>query len=169
TITSPGKPPVFAIFASTQPSTRQLATANLGRCTSASWVGSDVLVTYDDCEGNARGVLYDQRGEPRGALGGATAIDTTAAYAVKGASESAIVVPRAYALVLTDLPAVTHQTIIDLVSIQAASSSNPTFAVTALSNGEWLVASPTGGVGVIEPGAASVAPTWIIPRCEARE
>jgi hypothetical protein len=60
-----------------------------------------------------------------------------------------------------------EQFVIDLVPIQAQATSTPRFELAPLDEHDWLVASATGGVGVVDHATATLAKTWIIPRCEA--
>jgi hypothetical protein len=135
-------------------------------CAEATWLDDRILVTSDDCNGGPPiGLLYGVGGRLVERIGLDRPIDTHGATSSSGAKALAVVAPRAYALVLVESP--THQSVIDLVPIQAESTPDPRFDVAPLGEDDWVVASSTGGVGVVDYRTTSLAKTWIIPRCEA--
>jgi hypothetical protein len=135
-------------------------------CADATWLDDDILVTSDDCKGGTPiGVVYDSRGRSLFQVGQGRALDTHEATSIRYDKKLAIVAPRAYALVLFDSPS--QQSVIDLVPIQAEATPTPRFDVAPVGDGDWVVASATGGVGVVDRRTTALAKTWIIPRCEA--
>jgi hypothetical protein len=144
---------------------RELASGSNEPCAEGTWIDNDVLVTTHDCEGgHVLGSLYDEHGTPIAIVGGAHPIDTVGAFAVVTPRSKAIVAPRAYALVLL---LANEQIVVDLVPIQAESTPSPQFAAVSLDSTDWLVASTTGGVGIVDGTRGALAKTWIIPRCAA--
>jgi hypothetical protein len=140
----------------------------VGACASATWVDHEILVTGDDCDGNnVHGILFDLRGRVITSITHERPLDTRDAFLVTGTDRAAIVAPRAYAMVLLELPEAKQQQVVDLVPIQAQATSTPSFGAKQLPSGDWLVASTSGGVGIVDRTTARISHTWIIPRCEA--
>jgi hypothetical protein len=135
-------------------------------CVDAMWVGDLILATSADCDATSGFAFLITEDDRRIALGDGRPLDTTGAFGVTGARVPAVLFPRLYTLVLTD-SLVEHQAMVDLVPIQAESTPDPKFAATELPDGNWLVASATGGVGIVDHTTTTLTHTWIIPRCEA--
>jgi hypothetical protein len=157
----------FVILDEGRAGMRELKGAAGGPCGSAAWAGRYALVTTDDCEGGSgSSALFDTDGTLLALIGAGRVLDTSDAFWVDGGRVSTIVAPRAYALVLVD-QAVRWQRVVDLVPIQAEATSTPAFEAKPLPDGNWVVASATGGVGIVDRTSLAFEKTWIVPRCDA--
>jgi hypothetical protein len=139
------------------------------RCGTARFLDDDhVLVVTDDCAGGpGRGYLFGTRGQLIGAIDhdGRT-IDMRDSDAIRAGARWAIVLPHEYAVMITNVPMLRRHDLVDLVPIQAESTTTPAFAIALASDGALVVASPTGGLGTIDPKTLALTP-HILPRCPA--
>jgi hypothetical protein len=164
----PGDAPHYWVVFEATGAHYELVLGRPGRCGEASWLGDVALVTTDDCDGsNVHGELFDLSARPIAQVGGTRTIDTHRAFRVDGtpALTIAIMAPQAYAMVVIDRQ-LAQQRVVDLVPIQTEATSTPAFEAMPLPGDYWLVASATGGVGIVDRTTLTFAKTWIVPRCE---
>ncbi len=166
---SPPSPAHFDIYA--QLGWLRLDVADSLACGTAFALDEAAFVATDDCEtGTGHASFFDLHGHRIATLGGDHPLNSYGAYPFSiGRKRWAIVTPAAYAIVLIDLPVANRQDMIDLVPIQARATEHPDFAVAKTTEGTWIVASPTGGVAVIDPTVARLTSSWIIPPCDSAD
>jgi hypothetical protein len=113
------------------------------------------------------GSIYAPNGEFVRSVGVGRPIDTRSALAFDDEQQhAALLAPYAYTLVLSD-SSWWNEAMVDLVPIQADATPTPIFDLRLLDDTHWLVASATGGIGVVDDKTAALSKTWIVPRCEA--
>jgi hypothetical protein len=134
------------------------------RCGRAAWAGNAILASAGDCDaGNSRAYLFSETGKHMTAVG--KSLDMTDSAGEASSGGIAIVAPRAYALVLVSNSDWRAQQIVSLIPLQLFSESSPTYRVAPLADGDWLVASDSGGVGVVDGTTGSFQKTWSVPGC----
>jgi hypothetical protein len=154
---------VWPALAKSQQTTIEIPDGN--HCGYAVSLGNALLATTDDCESTGHGIMFGFDGHRIAQVGGdANPLNTYGAYSIPLHEKHwAIVAPAAYSIVVLDDRI--RQTIVDLVPIQARATESPAFTLVETADSGDLVASPTGGVGVIDPIAAKLTASWIIPEC----
>lgn len=135
-------------------------------CGDSIWLDPSTFVETSDCESSGQAFLFTADGHRFAQVGGEQQpLNTFGAYVVYLENRRwAIVAPNGYQIVIVDQ--LLRQTSIDLVPIQARSTESPAFTLVQAADYGYLVASPTGGVGVIDPIAAKLTASWIIPACD---
>jgi hypothetical protein len=138
-------------------------------CGTGLMLGQLAFVEANDCNETGHASLYDLNGAIVESIFDRPDFNAYGAWPVDlGEGVWGIVAPAEYTVLIFDVPRLRRHDVIDLVPIQAESTPKPSFVETHAKDGTWLIASPTGGVGIIDPVRGVLANAWIIPRCEAR-
>jgi hypothetical protein len=124
------------------------------------------FVETNDCEGNGSAFFYDLHGTKVGPISDRPDFNSYGSWPVDLSKDAwAVVAPAEYSVLI--FGAQMRRDVVDLVPIQAESTPTPSFVEAHAKDGTWLIASPTGGVAIIDPTRGVLANAWIVPRCEA--
>jgi len=136
-------------------------------CGSGLMLDGTAFVATSDCNGIGHAAFYALDGTIISPLSTRPDFNAYGAWPVRlGVELWAVVTPAEYQILIFDTPGLKRRDVVDLIPIQAESTPTPSFVETHAKDGTWLIASPTGGVGIIDPFRGALANAWIIPRCE---
>lgn len=164
-----GDPPIFVVRRFDLHRSARIALVTSAPCGHVLMLDATILVASDACAtGPGTGSLFDLDGHFIATLSTAEhPVDAYESTAVAlGGGRWAIVSPWSYAVEILDLPLLRRRDHVGLVPLQVTSTDHPSFAALA-DDGALIVASPSGGVGVIDLRTSTLASTWIVPRCDS--